>query len=235
MAISRLNEEFEKVVCINLLERPDKRKKMQKRFDDNRIEVEWFNSVKFNFLPNISNSISNNENAHFNRDKPYEIGASLAHYHVIKQALLEGRNSIFVFEDDAKLHINFDDKLDSYFESIPEKWDIILFYSFMYNLGPKNVRVSKRWVSSNKSWSLLSYGMKRDTMEAYIERQDRYFTIADLVTYHMQEDNGFNIYSAVPCLCIPDTDLGSDIRGESMNYKHNPTVLNMGYSDDNYE
>ena len=65
--------------------------------------------------------------------------------------------------------------------------------------------------------------------------QDNFFTIADSVTYGMQEINKWNIYSAAPALCIPETQLGSNIRGSSMNYKSNPTITNMGYSDDNYE
>ena len=47
----RLNKEFDKIVCINLAERKDKREDMQKKFDNLGIEVEmvyccsiWFHS-----------------------------------------------------------------------------------------------------------------------------------------------------------------------------------------------
>ena len=48
-----LNKIFDKIVCINLLERPDKKEKIEKRFNELGIEVEWFNAIKYDFIPNI--------------------------------------------------------------------------------------------------------------------------------------------------------------------------------------
>ena len=72
-------------------------------------------------------------------------------------------------------------------------------------------------------------------MKGYIARQDAYFTISDKVTFDMQEENVWNIYSAIPSLCLPDSAMGSNIRGENMNYISNKTFLNMGYDDENFE
>ena len=233
--MSLLNEKFDKIVCINLLERPDKKEAMEKRFKDLNIEVEWYHPVQYSFIPKITKGIIASGSAHFNQNQPFEVGAALSHYHVIKQAWYEGCERIFVFEDDAKFHKDFEKKLEIYWKQLPEDWDMILFYSFMYNLDPKNVRVSPRWIRSYKSWSLMAYGMNVEAMEEYIKRQDEFFTIADLVTFKMQEETNLNIYSSIPSLCIPNTNLGSNIRGKNMNYESNPTITNMGYSNDNYE
>lgn len=233
--MNRINKDFDKVICINLAERPDKREKMQKKFDQLGIEVEWFTAVQYGFIPNIINPIVDSKVGHFNKSQPYEIGASLSHYHVIKQALEEGCKNIFVFEDDVKFHENFNEKIEDYFNNLPSDWDLILLYSFMYELLPQNKRVSKRWIQSYRSWSLMSYGMNSKYMQEYIRRQNLFFTIADSVTYKMQESPEFKAYSAVPTLCIPETELGSNIRGNNMNYEYNPTVLNFGYSKDHYE
>lgn len=230
----RLNTEFDKVVCINLAERKDKRDKMQTKFDSLGINVQWFTTVQYGFIPNIVKPLVESKTTHFNVSQPYEIGASLSHYTVIKQALLEGCNNIFVFEDDVKFHYDFNNKLDSYLDDLPQNWDVLLLYSFMYNLLPENVRISKRWIKSYKAWSLMAYAMNKKAMENYIEKQDKFFTIADQVTYNMQEEKKLNIYSAIPTLCIPETDLGSNIRGQNLNYKSNPTIINMGISDNNY-
>ena len=231
----RLNKEFDKVVCINLAERKDKREKMEKKFDDLGIEVEWFTAVQYGFIPQIVNPIVDSKAGHFNKNQPYEIGAALSHYHVIKQAILEDCENIFVFEDDALFHTDFNKKLDIYLDDLPQHWDMILFYSFMYHLLPENKRISKKWMRSFRSWSLMSYGMKREFMEEYVSRQDNFFTIADSVTYQMQEDSKFNIYSAIPALCVPETELGSNIRGVNMNYESNPTATNLGYGKEHYE
>jgi len=230
-----LNKEFDRVVCINLAERKDKKEAMQKSFGRLGIDVEWFNPVRYEFLPNIVNSINASGKAQFNPKQPFEIGASLSHYHVIKKALIDGVKKLFVFEDDAKFHKDFNNKLDNYWGYVPVDWDMISFYSFMYQLLPQNIRVSKRWMTSYKSWSLIAYGMNVKAMTEYIRKQDEYFGIADMVTFQMQETGKFNMYSAVPALCIPETDLKSDIRGMQMNYKNTPTVTNVGYSEENYE
>ena len=232
--MNRLNKEFDKVICINLAERKDKRENMQKKFDALDIEVEWFTAVQYGFIPKIVDPIVKSRAGHFNVNQPYEIGASLSHYHVIKQALLEGCESIFVFEDDARFHKDFNAKLDGYMDDLPDHWDMIMFYSFMYHLLPENTRVSKKWIRAFRSWSLMAYGMKKDIMEGYIKSQDSFFTIADSVTYNMQEKSDFRIYSAIPALCVPEIELGSNIRGANMNYNTNPTITNLGYSNENY-
>jgi hypothetical protein len=70
-------------------------------------------------------------------------------------------------------------------------------------------------------------------MEGYIKKVDKFLSIADLVSLQMQEE-GYNVYLTTPCLCIPDCEIGSNIR-TVQNYKINPTVLNLGVSNDNYE
>lgn len=233
--MSRLNREFDKVVCINLAERKDKRDNMQKKFDKHGIEVKWFTSVQYGFIPKIVEPIIKSRVGHFNISQPYEIGASLSHYHVIKQALLEDCQNIFVFEDDVRFHKDFNNKLDVWMDDAPQHWDMLMLYSFMYHLLPENERVSKRWIKSFRSWSLMAYAMNRDMMEEYIKKQDQFFTIADSVTYNLQEEKKWKMYSAIPSLCIPETELGSNIRGKNMNYEYNPTITNMGYTDENYE
>lgn len=231
----RLNKEFDKVVCINLAERPDKKELMQERFDKYGIEVEWFTAVQYGFIPKIVKPINDSKNGKFNENQPFEIGAALSHYHVIKQALTEGCKKIFVFEDDAKFHVDFNKKLDSYLDDLPEDWNMISFYSFMYNIMPQNIRVSKRWLKSYKSWSLMAYGMNEEFMRSYIASQNAFFTIADAVSFNLQENALLKSYTAIPSLCIPETQMGSNIRGQNMNYESNPTITNMGYGDDHYD
>jgi len=231
----KLNKIFDKVVCINLAERFDKKEKIQHKFDKLGIKVEWFTAVQYGFIPNIVNPIINSKTGHFNKNQPYELGCALSHYSVIKQALLEKCTNLFVFEDDVMFHKDFNNKLDIYLNELNNNWDMIMFYSFMYNLLPQNIRISKRWMKAYKAWSLMAYGMNEKIMSEYIKRQDKFFTISDAVTYNLQEENNYNIYSAVPALCIPETKLGSNIRGDNLNYKYSPTITNMGYGEEHYE
>lgn len=228
-----INEDFDRVVCINLASRKDKKSLSEERFRQNGIIVEWYHPVEFGFSSMVVESL-NKTQKHFNLGQPNEFGAAISHYSVIKKALADGIESLFVFEDDALFRKEFPEKYSRYMEELPGDWDMIMLYSFQYEILPKNERVNRRWIRAYRSWSLMAYGMRPRMMEEYIRFQDRNFEISDLVTYKLQERGDLNIYASVPTLCIPDTGISSNIRG-SMNYKTNPTVLNLGYSDENYE
>jgi len=234
----RLNREFDRIVCISLVNRTDKRVKTQKKFHDLGIEVEWFEAVEYGFAKEIVESLKPavNDFPRFNAHTPNEFGAAMSHYTVIKTALQQGVDKLFVFEDDVMFRKNFNEELDKYLDKAPEDWDMLMLYSFMYKLLPENVRVNSRWVKSYNSWSLMAYGMNKRAMEKYIHMQDINFQIADRASFKMQNPSGnMNIYSTVPTLCIPNQNLGSNIRGERMNYVTTNTVLNLGFDNKNYE
>ena len=234
--MNKINEIFDKVVCINLVNRPDKKKNMQEKLDNLGIEVEWFSAVPYGFAKNIVDNLPTKTPAfnRFNPKQPNEFGAAMSHYTVIKTALLQGHKNIFVFEDDVMFRKDFNNLFEKYFDTLPKNWNMFLLYSFMYKLQPQNVRVNARWIKSFAAWSLMSYGMDFFAMEEYINTQDKLFRIADLASFDMQGKD-LNIYSAVPTLCIPNQKLGSNIRGENMNYVNTNTILNMGFSNENYE
>jgi len=234
--MNRLNKEFNKVVCVNLVSRSDKKAKTEAKFNALGIEVEWFKAVEYGFAHSVVSSLPKSTSGfnRFNPKQPNEFGAAMSHYTVIKTAYQEGVENLFVFEDDVMFRKNFNSLFEKYFDALPSDWDMFLLYSFMYNLQPQNVRVNSRWIKSYDAWSLMSYGMNRKAMEKYIKEQDALFRIADLASFQMQGKE-LNIYSAIPTLCIPNQNLGSNIRGDNMNYVNTNTVLNMGYGNENYE
>ena len=231
----RLNKVFDRVICINLLSRKDKKDHMQKKFDNLGIDVEWFSAVQYGFAREILESLkpSINDFVRFTPATPNEFGAAMSHYTVIKTAYEEGVENLFVFEDDVMFRKDFNIQFEKHIDKLPENWDMILLYSFMYALQPQNIRVNARWITSFDAWSLMAYGMNRKAMKQYIDDQDKMFQIADRASFKMQ-GKALNIYSAVPTLCIPNQELGSNIRTQ-MNYVSTNTVLNLGYSNDNFE
>lgn len=231
-----LNKEFDKVVCINLVNRKDKRAEMQKRFDKYDIQVDWFNAVQYGFARDIVNNLPGNGGMgfpRFNINHPNEFGAAMSHYTVIKTALEEGVNKLFVFEDDAMFRKNFDSAFEKSYDVLPDNWNMFLLYSFMYKIQHQNVRINAKWIKAYDGWSLMAYGIDRLAMEKYIADMDRRFQIADLTSFEMQKTN-LNIYSSVPTLCIPNTKIGSNIRGDNMNYETTNTILNLGYDNENF-
>ncbi len=232
-----LNEKFDKVVCINLLRRTDKKDYMQEKFDKLGIEVEWFHAVPYGFAKDIVESLKPTEKDYprFNTKHPNEFGAAISHYTVIKTALLQGAKNIFVFEDDVMFRKNFNTVFENSFNVLPENWDMFLLYTFMYKIQPQNKKVNSKWIGAYDGWSLMAYGMNQVAMTQYMLDQDSYFSIADRVSFMMQRPERLNIYSAIPTMCIPNQNLRSNIRGDNMNYVSTNTILNLGYSNENYE
>lgn len=227
-----INDNFDRVVCINLAKRKDKRTATQEKFDRVGIKVEWHEAVQYGFAHSIVNSLNSTGKGKFNQDQPHEFGCAISHYNVIKKAFEDGVENLFVFEDDVSFHKNFIARSERYFNDLPKDWQMISLYSFMYDILPQNVRINKSWIRSYRSWSLMAYGMKRPVMKEYIRRQDEFFTISDSVTYGMQES--FVMYTAIPSLCVPNPSLTSNIRGVK-NYQNTITITNLGVKPEEYE
>lgn len=244
--MSLINEKYDKVVCICLKERDDKYKYSLAQFIKHDIEVEFFRPVVPGYAKvltepyNIKYNSPDGSKIRFNPNFPNELGALQSHYHVIKSALLDGVQNLFIFEDDCAYHKDWETLLPKYFNTIPEDADGILLYSYMSAFQPQNIRVKPRWVKGYASWSILAYGMNRRTMERYIAIADAQPMIADSITLYMMTYENFNFYIATPPIIIPAKELTSNIRGENKNYGQTPMVgggniFMLGIDDKNYE
>jgi GR25 family glycosyltransferase involved in LPS biosynthesis len=237
---SLINERYDKVVCINLKERPNKYAFMKERFDRHGIEVQWYHPVILNYSKHFVDAYADKYNDYekhivlFNKHFPNEFGTMTTHYYVIKTALLEGVNNLFVFEDDCCFHKDWNELLPKYLNTIPEDADGILLYSFMKQLEPQNVRVKPRWTKGFASWSFVGYGMNRRAMQGYVDLIDRMPMIADRGSWEMMTHGGYNFYICTPPLVIPSKEFTSDIRGENKNYETNQSIFLMGINREDY-
>ena len=239
--MSLLNDRFEKIVCINLKERKDKYLFIQERFIRHDIHIdEWFHPVILNYSNHFvdlyadANNVPQNNHILFNKQFPNEFGTLHSHYYVIKSALLEGVENLFVFEDDCCFHEDWDELLPKYFDSLPTDADGVLLYSFMSRLEQQNVRVKPRWTKGFASWSLLAYGMNKKAMQGYIDLIDTKPMIADKATWEMMTHQGYNFYIASPPLVTPSKELTSNIRGENKNYDKIQNVFMLGVDTTKY-
>ena len=238
---SLLNDKYSKIVCINLKERPDKYDFISERFVKYQIHVQWYHPVMLGYAKHFVdlyadkyNDLSRNY-VRFNKSFPNEFGTLHSHYYVIKSALLEGAQSLFVFEDDCAFHKKWDEYLPKYLDTIPKDADGILLYSFMSQLEPQNIRVAPRWTKGFASWSFIAYGMNRRAMEGYINFMDNTPMIADRGSWEMMTRHGYNFYVASPPLVLPSKELASDIRGENKNYEKIKNIFLLGINEQDYE
>ena len=222
-----LNKIFDDVVCINLVERKEKKDFMQAQFDKFGIHVNWFQTVKYGFAPIIANSVTLSKQGFFNLNQPNEVGCALSHYTVIKKAYLEGKKNLFIFEDDAVLHNDFNNKFKTYYEYIPKDWDLLMLYSYL----PGNYTYvdidNLYWTKASKNWSNVAIGINRNFMEKFIHIMDNFFCVADLPTFKLQEE--LKGYLVKDFLVMPSEKLNSDIR-LIKNYQ----ILQKGINKNNF-
>ena len=239
--MSMLNEKYDKIVCINLKERPLKKEFMQVRFKKYNINAEFYHPVILGYADKFVGLYAEKYNRPeqnyvlFNKQFPNEFGTMHSHYHVIKTALLEGVKNLFVFEDDCAFHKDWNDLLPKYLDTVPENADGILLYSFMDRLLPENMRVKPRWTKGFASWSLLAYGMNETAMKGFIDFMDKVPEISDKATWNMMSYYGYNFYIASPPLILPSKEFTSDIRGENKNYEKIKSVFTLGINEEDYE
>ena len=238
--MSLLNEKYDKIVCISLKEREDKYKYMLAQFIKHDIDVEFYRPVIPGYAAQIVGPYIEKHNkpneTRFNPQFPNEFGCMQSHYHVIKTALLEGAENLFVFEDDCAFHKDWDTLLPKYLDSIPENTDAILLYSYMHHFEPQNIRVKPRWTKGFASWSHVAYGYTRKTMEAYIKIIDSQPMIGDRGSWILMTHKGFNYVIASPPLVLPSKELASSIRGENKNYEnYSKSVFVLGIDETKYE
>ena len=240
--MSLINEKYDKVVCMNLLERPDKADFMKIRFNLYDIKIDdWYHPVILgyskHFIEPYADKVNDYKNNRvlFNKQFPNEFGTMCSHYTVIKTALLQGVQNLFVFEDDCAFHKDWNELLPKYINTIPENADGILLYSFMSELNPQNIRVKPRWTKGFASWSFVAYGMNRKAMEGYIKLMDEHPMIADRGSWEMMTFGGYNFYVASPPLVLPSKKFASNIRGENKNYEKTKSVFVLGINENDYE
>ena len=236
--MSLINERYDKVVCLSLLEREDKYLYMNEQFKKYNIEAQFYRPVIPGYAKTLLDPYINGlkgQDLRFNQQFPNELGAMTSHYTIIKTALLEGVENIFVFEDDCAFHKDWNTLLPKYLDTIPEDADGILLYSFMDRLQPQNVRVKPRWTKGFASWSLLAYGMNKRAMTEYIKLQDTFPMIADKASWVLMTQHGLNFYVASPPLVLPAKTLTSSIRGENKNYEKIKSIFVMGVNEGDYE
>lgn len=106
---------------INLKYRPDRLKQFvgeAKREEINYERIDAINGKEINRKEYWINKYDNRRSL-----KPGEIGVYLSHYECMEKSK---QDLALIFEDDAKLCLNFKDKLNILMEKVPEDWDILL-------------------------------------------------------------------------------------------------------------
>ena len=199
-----INNFFDHVFCINLVESKERRQSATDRFTKLGIDVEFFNATRYGFNKYMFNMFNNNKYNGHDFGNANEVNCSISHYSCIRIAKERGYKSILILEDDVVFLKNFNDIIQSYLDLIPNNWNLVYLYSGLWRWSHQH-----RWIhgAENKIFTTydvtgcIAYGIKADMYDAYLEGMDECFQIADNYCSKLQKTFKYNIYSLVPNLC----------------------------------
>lgn len=119
---------FERVYCVNLRRRPDRRERMLKQLD----QMDWpFKEIEW--VPAVDGQLC--RPPQWFRGGRGAWGCYRTHVNLMERCLNDGVNSVLLLEDDADFMAGFPDKVREFLEAVPNDWEMLY-------LGGQHLKVS---------------------------------------------------------------------------------------------
>jgi GR25 family glycosyltransferase involved in LPS biosynthesis len=194
----RLDELFPLRVCINLDRRPERWRRMQRRFARHRLgPVERFPAVDGAALGAPAGWT----------DPPGSYGCLLSHLAVVREARRRGAPQVLIFEDDVVFHPEIQERFAACAGQIPADWDMLLLGG-LHNGEP--VAVAPNLVRLTSTYSTYAYGLRHTLYDAFLDLNLRAPSPVDYNNTLLQRD--FSCYCLMPHLAWVE-DGYSDAQG----------------------
>lgn len=133
-------------------------------------------------------------------------GCLLSHVEVIREAQRSNASSVLIFEDDAVLDPDFQNKFARYSKEVPADWDM-LYLGALHKDEP--LEISEHVARITKANSTYAYALKNTVFDAFIELNTRAEHVLDMNSYLLQDR--FNCYCFMPNLAWVEAEY-SDVQ-----------------------
>lgn len=198
---------FDKVYCVNLEKRTERRQSAEAEFLKAGIKnVHFFPAVDGRAL-NLS---------HFdNNITPGMMGCFESHKAIIKEAIDKNFESILVFEDDLRFEEGFNLFLKKALPQIPDDWQFVYLGWTEYDgLHSFKERVSKNWVIPKSVWGTHAYMVRgKEAFKKLNEMLTTMETQIDMQLARWLPTSGLKYYSLWPCMISQKyEELGTDVQ-----------------------
>lgn len=179
-------------VCINLDRRPERWRRMRRKFARQGIHsVERFPALDGETL-DIPPRWTHTRGAY---------GCLRSHLEVVSHARRLGAPAVLIFEDDVIFAPRLRERFASYVEQLPDAWDM-LYFGALHKDEP--VKVSENIVRLTRSNSTYAYALRETVFDAFIELNRRAEDVLDNNSFILQQR--FNCYCFMPHLAWVETD-----------------------------
>lgn len=149
-----LNEQFDKIYCINLPNRQDRRHECDVEFRKLGIDVEYFPAIDGRTLTRIP------------KLRPGELGAANSHINVVSKAKEQKLDKVLVLEDDVEFGHNFAEVWDLFMRSVPDDWDMV-YGGVNHEMPP--TYLSANVARCNYAFTLHFIGIKHTVYDAILK------------------------------------------------------------------
>ena len=169
--MKKLNEYFDKIYCINLDRRPDRKQKCNEQFERIELDVEFFSAIdKEKILENRSNITTG------------QLACLSSHYNIIRKAEKYGHNKILILEDDVVFSDNLQEIFKNSIKDVPSDWMMLYFGGNHLNGTIKITNNVYRMVSS---LTTHAYAVKSDLYQTIISKLEDAVSPVDIYYAHI--------------------------------------------------
>jgi len=204
----KLFERFDKVYCISLPHRTDRRENFKKEVEKFDLgEFEFFEASYGKDLPNPNNL------------KLGAIGLVNTTIRLLNYALESNIKTIAIIEDDCC----FDDEIkniDKYYQQLPNDWDMLYYggnHNFHWHAAPKPIKVSDNILKLQYTFSTQFVVIKDHLYKPIIDELSSYSEAIDVQYTKFQKTK--NVYAFYPSIAKQSPSY-SDIENIFVNYDY---------------
>ena len=214
-----INEVFAHKFCINLDRRPERWEQMRSKFASCGIKgVQRFAAIDGQQVAVPANW----------SDSPGAYGCLRSHLEIIEEARRLGAPSVLIFEDDAALDPQIQQKFKTYFQQVPSDWDMLHFGA---NHMAAPIPISENVVRITSANSTFAYALNHTVFDSFIELNRKALTAVDLNNRTLQTDHA--CYCFTPHLAwVEDVSSDVQVRQKYHWYLKESLVLHGGEMDE---
>ena len=147
---------FDKIFCINLKRRADRKKRCDEIFRHYGLNVEYISGVDASRLKLPGNI------------KPGHKGCCLSHriiFNKIKDT--KSLERVLILEDDVEFHANLHDLFSEYYKEVPDNWEM-LYFGGNHN-GAEKQMISAHVHRLSNTYTTHCYGIKRSIVPKLLD------------------------------------------------------------------
>lgn len=118
--MTKLNNYFQKIYCVNLDRRPDRWEECLEQFYIHNLEVSRFSAVDAKNIPEIVKRVDKIPGLVYGA-----VGCGRSHRLIIESAKNDNLDNILILEDDVQFHDDLNIMFSEFIQEVPDDWDIL--------------------------------------------------------------------------------------------------------------